>query len=259
MIDPNPKASVVMPYRTALHNQDSGVNFRNIILFGVLIATFLAFPSRSSFAASDINSDIENQVKSTIEETYRSRVPDSRTKVTVNPTNRTLSLTPCAHSLVIDLPFASGERVTAKVSCSSPRPWSLFVTARVEQFIDVVTARRPIPRNTKIQAGALTLSEQNVMRLRGDYFTRLQDVAGQTARTPIDNGEVISPRVLEATLAVRRGDQITLEARKGSLVIRTKGVALEDGHLNQQIDIKNLRSGRELRGTVTAPGTVRMD
>lgn len=235
------------------------MNFRNIILFGALITTSLAFSSRPSFAASDISSDIENQVKSTIEETYRSRVPDSRTKVTVNPINRTLSLTPCGHSLIIDLPFASGERVTAKVSCSSPRPWSLFVTARVEQFIDVVTARQPISRNSRIKAGALILTEQNATRLRGDYFTRLQDVAGQTARAPIDNGEVISPRKLEATLAVHRGDQITLEARKGSLVIRTKGIALEDGHLNQQIGVKNLRSDRDLRGTVTGPGTVRMD
>ncbi len=248
-----------MPYRIALIHQDSGVNFRNIILIGALIATFLAFPSRSAIAASDVNSDIEHQVKSTIEKTYRSRLPDSRVKVTVNPVNRTLSLTPCAQDPVITLPFASGERVTAKVSCPSPRQWSLFVTARVEQFVDVVTARRPIPRNTEIQASALNLTERNITRLRGDYFTRLQDVAGQTARTPIDNGEVISPRLLEATLAVRRGDQITLEARKGSLVIRTKGVALEDGHLNEQIDVKNLRSGRELRGTVTAPGTVSMD
>lgn len=233
--------------------------FRILILFGVLLATFLAYSPQTSFAADNNNSDIETQVKSTIEEIYRARLPDSRLKVTVNPINRTLSLAPCNHPLQVDLPFANGERVTAKVSCSSPRPWSLFVTARVQQFIDVVTARRPIPRNTTIQASALTLSERDVTRLRGDYFSRMQDVAGQTARIPIDNGDIISPRQLEATLAVHRGDQVNLVVRKGSLLIRTKGIALEDGHLNQQIDVKNVRSGRQLRGTVTAPGTVSMD
>lgn len=248
-----------MPYRKALYSQDSGVNFRNLILFGVLIATFVFFLPRSSFASSDTNSDIEAQVRSTIGEIYRARLPDSRLNVTVNPINRTLSLTPCNHPLNVELPFASGERVTAKVSCQSPRQWSLFVTARVQQFIDVVTARRPIPRNSTIQASALTLSERDVTRLRGDYFTRLQDVAGQTARTPIDNAEVISPRALEATLAVKRGDQVNLVVQKGGLIIRTKGIALEDGHLNEQIDVRNLRSGRELRGRVTAPGTVSME
>jgi flagella basal body P-ring formation protein FlgA len=102
------------------------------------------------------------------------------------------------------------------------------------------------------------LREQDINQLRGDYYTRLQDVAGQTARVPIANGEVISPRQLEASVAVRRGDVVTLEVRKGNLLIRTKGIALEDGRLNEQIDVENQRSGRQLRGIVTAPGVVTM-
>jgi len=243
-----------MSYRKALRIQDSGVSFPGLITACLLLVTLLA--PAGARAANSFLDEIERQVESSIRQHYLARVPESRVNVTVNPINRTLSLTPCRQPLQIDLPFSSGERVTAKVSCSAPRPWSLFVTARVQQFVLLVTASRPISRHSRIDSSALTLREQDIQRLRGDYFTRLQDVAGQTARVPIRNGEVISPRHLEASLAVRRGDAVTLQVRKGGLLIRTRGIALEDGRLNQQIDVKNARSGRELRGIVTAPGVV---
>lgn len=245
-----------MSYRKALHDQDSGVNFLNLITVCMLVATLL-LPTSANAADQALN-EIERQVASSIRQHYLTRVPESRVNVTVNPINRTLSLTRCNQPLLIELPFSAGQRVTAKVSCTTPRPWSLFVTARVQQFVTVVTASRPISRHSRINGNALSLREQDIQLLRSDYFTRLQDVAGQTARVPIRNGEVISPRQLEASLAVRRGDAITLQVRRGGLLIRTKGFALEDGRLNQQIDVRNASSGRELRGVVTAPGVVTM-
>lgn len=232
------------------------MNCLNLTTVSVLLATLLA--PVGVRAANQALDAVERQVEASIRQHYLTRVPESRVNVTVNPINRTLSLTRCNQPLQIELPFSSGQRVTAKVSCAAPRPWSLFVTARVQQFVTLVTAARPISRHSRIGSNLLTLREQDIQQLRGDYFTRLQDVAGQTARVPIRNGEVISPRHLEASLAVRRGDAVTLQVRKGGLLIRTKGIALEDGRLNQQIDVRNARSGRELRGVVTAPGVVTM-
>ncbi|MBV1788850.1 flagellar basal body P-ring formation protein FlgA [Marinobacterium sp. D7] len=245
-----------MSYRKALLLQDSSVNFLKFIVSCVLLAITLAVPARALLAAEPPNSDIERQVESTIRQHFETRVPESRVNVTVNPINRTLSLTPCRSTLQIELPFSGGERVTAKVSCATPRPWSIFVTARVQQFIAVVTARRPITRDSRISGDALALSEQNITRLSGGYYTRLQDVVGKTARVSINNGEIITARVLEPSLAVRRGDRVTLEVRKGALLIRTDAIALEDGRLNEQIDVQNSRSGRQVRGTITAPGVV---
>jgi len=245
-----------MSYRKALLLQDSSANFLNSLSVCVLLVAIMVFPSRTLLANEQLNSDIERQVESTIRQHFETRVPESRVNVTVNPVNRTLSLTPCSSPLQIELPFSGGERVTAKVNCAGPRPWSLFVTARVQQFLAVVTARRPINRDSRIGGDALALSEHNITRLGGGYYTRLQDVVGKTARVSIDNGEILTARMLEPSLAVRRGDRITLEVRKGALLIRTEGIALEDGRLNEQIDVKNRRSGRQLRGTITAPGVV---
>ncbi|WP_036185928.1 flagellar basal body P-ring formation chaperone FlgA [Marinobacterium lacunae] len=256
MIASNPEVRVVLSYRKALLLQDPSVNFFKSISVGVLLATFLVTHGRTLQANERLNSDIEIQVESTIRRHFETRVPDSRVNVTVNPINRTLSLTPCDTPLQIELPFSTGERVTAKVSCATPRPWSLFVTARVQQFASVVIARRPISRDSRIGGDALALSEQNITRLSGGYYTRLQDIVGKSARIPIDNGDIITARMLEASLAVRRGDRVTLEVRKGALLIRTTGTALQDARLNEQVDVENQSSGRQVRGTVTAPGVV---
>lgn len=244
-----------MPHHKPLFSLDSGVTFSNLTTVTVLLATLLAY-SPVSLADENQARDIEQQVASAIQQRYLARVPESRVKVTVNPVNSTLSFPACDTPLQVTLPYANGDRVTAKASCASPRPWSLFVTARVEQYMTVVTAATPIARRSRISASALALSEKDISRLNGKYYTRIPDVTGLTARMPISNGEVITPQQLQAALAVNKNDLVTLEVRKGALLIQTKGIALENGHVNQQIDVRNQRSGRVVRGTVSGPGVV---
>lgn len=229
------------------------MNSLNLTTVCLLLATVLAQPLIAPVVAAEA---IEQQVGEAIRRLYQERVPESRVEVTVNPVNGTLALTPCSHPLQVELPFASGERVTAKASCHTPRSWSLFLTARVQQYMTVVVARTPIRRDSRIRPTALSLSEQNVVRLNGEFYTRLQDVSGLNARTDIGSGEIITPRQLEEALAVQKGDRVTLEVRSGGLLIRTLGIALENGRIGQRISVRNERSGRELSGTVSAAGVV---
>jgi len=233
------------------------VNFSNLTTVCLLFATVLtALLPPQAAAATSAEASIEQQVSVAIQRAYQERVPESRVEVTVNPVNSALSLAPCNHPLQIELPFATGDRVTAKASCQSPRSWSLFLTARVQQFMTVVTARAPIRRNSKIAASSLGLSEQDVVRLDGGYFTRMQDVVGLNARTDIGLGEILSPHQLQEALAVLKGDRVTIEVRGNGLLIRAFGIALEDGRLGQRIGVRNERSGREISGTVSAAGVV---
>ncbi|GAA0688617.1 hypothetical protein GCM10009104_13550 [Marinobacterium maritimum] len=184
-------------------------------------------------------------------------MPDSRTEVQLNPINRQLDFPPCGHPLSVDLPFHSGSRITAKVGCNQPR-WSLFVTGQAQVFKPVVMAANPIIKGSRIRASMLQLREQDISSLRGDYFQRQQDVSGHLARISISADTVITPRMLTQANAISRGDAVTIEARRGGVLIRTEGTAQENGRIGETIDVTNNRSGIKVRARVTASGRVQV-
>lgn len=234
-----------------------GESLSKLLTVSVFLATI--FLSLNTIASAAVSSpEIERQVASAIQQAYQSRVPDSRVEVTVNPVNSSLHLNNCTQPLVVDIPFQNGERVTAKATCAAPKRWSVYVTAQVRQYVTVVIARRPIAKDSRLTASALTLGEKNVAREKGKYYTHIQDVVGLTSRSNFGRGQIISPDRVETSTQVHRGDRVTLEVVKGSLHIQTSGTALESGKLDEQIDVRNNHSKRKVRGTIVAPGIVRI-
>ncbi|MBV0934064.1 flagellar basal body P-ring formation chaperone FlgA [Marinobacterium weihaiense] len=210
-----------------------------------------------SAQADDTPTQIKQQVTDAIKQHFAVKVPDSRSEVQLNPINRQLNLAPCSHTLNVKVPYHSGARITAKVSCRQPR-WSLFVTGRVKVLKPVVMSAGPIIKGRQIRANMLQVREQDIAGLTGDYFHRQQDVSGSVARINIRADTVITPRMLTLASAVGRGDPVILEARRGSVVIRTEGTAQEEGRIGDMIDVTNNRSGTVVRGRVTAPGRVQV-
>lgn len=201
--------------------------------------------------------EIERLVEDALSAEYSARHPDSRLDIRVNPINATLNFERCHTAPEIQIPFSSGQRVTARVLCHQPN-WSLFVTAQVRQMLPVVVSSRPLPRHSRIGHGDVRLLDQDISRLGSDYFTRLEDVVGLQLRRPIGSDQIINNRHVEEAMTVQRGDAVAIEAQRGSLTIRASGVALEDGRTDQQIRVRNDSSGTEVRAVVIAPGLVRV-
>lgn len=222
-------------------------------VFAITCALMHPFSAR----ADNPSTQIRQQVTEAIKQHFSDKVPDSRTEVQLNPINRQLNLPACGHPLKVDLPFHSGSRITAKVSCSQPR-WSLFVTGQVQVFKTVVMTSSPIVKGSRIRADMLQLREQDISTLRGDYFQRQQDVSGRLARIGISTDTIITPRMLTQANAVSRGDPVIIEARRGAALIRTEGTAQENGRIGESIDVTNNRSGNRVRGQITAPGRVQV-
>ncbi len=208
-------------------------------------------------SADTISEQINVQVSEAIKQHFLTKVPDSRLQIQLNPLPSQLRLAPCTGPLHVKLPFQSGQRITAKASCTQPR-WSLFVTGTVKQYKTIVVATSPIVKGSRLNAGKLALREREISSLDGDYFQRQQDVVGRVARISIGADNVITPRMLAQAMAVQRGDPVVIEARRGSILIRTEGVAQENGKEGDVISVLNSRSNIEIRARITAPGKVQV-
>lgn len=244
-----------MSFARPIESQDTRVNNTNLTPIAIIFATICTLMQPFLAYADDTAARINLQVTEAIKQHLLSKVPDSRIEVSLNPINQQLNLSPCETTISVALPFISGERITAKASCTTPR-WNLFITGRIKQYKAIVVAAAPIVKGSRINAGLLQLRERDISGLSGDYFHRQEDVSGREARINISADAPITPRMLTVATVVNRGDPVVIEISRGGVAIRAEGSAQQDGRIGEMIDVLNNRSGREIRARVEGSGLV---
>lgn len=183
---------------------------------------------------------------------------EGRHGVEVSRLDPRLRLAGCPEALEAKLesPAQPVGRVTVRVSCRGPSPWSVFVPAQVRLYRQVLVANRALKRDSILGAADVTLSERDVGLLSQGYLTSLEQALGNKVTRAILPDQVLVPSQLQLAEVVRKGDQVVLSARSGSISVRMPGEALGDGAPGQQIRVKNQRSGRVVKARVMGPGQV---
>ena len=146
-------------------------------------------------------------------------------------------------------------RIPIRVRCHGQAPWSFYIYAQVEAKRPLVTAAHPIARGAVISDQDLTLTLQPI-RKQGQPFTQPASLVGLLAARTIVTGQVIQIRHVKRAMAVKRGDQVTIQARHGMAVISAQGTALKSGYIGDQIPVKNSSSQRVIHTWIVAKGVV---
>ena len=139
-------------------------------------------------------------------------------------------------------------RVTVKVRCEGASPWTVFVPAQVRLFRDVVTVTRPLRRAGIIEPEDVTLRERDISLIGQGFLTSVDQAIGQRLTRPMVTDQVITLVHLEQAEVIRKGDQVVITARSGTLSVRMPGEALSNGGLGEQIRVKtSIPSGSSRR------------
>ena len=147
-------------------------------------------------------------------------------------------------------------RVTVKVRCEGASPWTVFVPAQVKLFREVVTTARPLKRAGIIEPEDVVLRERDISQNNQGYLTSVDQAIGQKLVRPMVADQLVTLAHLEQAEVVRKGDQVVISARSGTLNVRMPGEALSNGGMSEQIRVKNLNSQRVIKARITAPGQV---
>jgi flagellar basal body P-ring formation protein FlgA len=171
-----------------------------------------------------------------------------------------LQLTRCAHPPTAQLaPGARTEgHTTINVRCSDPVSWSLFVPARIERHVEVLVSNA---RSRASRSSGPRTSAWSVKRSRGltnGYFTEPEAVVGMASRRRLMPGQVLTSAHVTQRRIVERGQEVTLFSARPGLVVRMKGIALEDGREGARIRVRNSSSKRVVEGYVEPSGAVRV-
>ena len=181
-------------------------------------------------------------------------------EVSVEPLDPRLRLAACAEPLEAFLP-AGGRLLggtTVGVRCAAPSSWSLYVSARVSAFAEVLVAARNLPNKRTLSAADVTTARHDLSRLPHGYFSEPREVEAMMTRRRLTAGTVLTPGALKEAPLVRRNEKVTLIVDAGGVQIRAVGVALEEGTRGQSVKVRNQGSKRVIEGIVVGPGLVEM-
>jgi flagella basal body P-ring formation protein FlgA len=131
----------------------------------------------------------------------------------------------------------------------------LVMQVRIAVYREAVVAVNAIPARSDITAGDLELRRIDISTAAGGSIDKIEDAVGMETSTYLQAGAVLTQRALRAPLMVKRGEAISLEARRPGFVIRIAGIAQADGRMNELIRVLNPSSKKVINAKVTGAGS----
>lgn len=180
-------------------------------------------------------------------------------EITAAKLDQRLLLSACDKPLTPETnPARRSSRLTVKVSCHGRQPWSVYVPVTIRAETEVLVANEHLPRGHILAASDLSL-EVRLLKSRDRGFMHDPELAvGKALKRPASYGDTIMRHNLIRPLVVKRGDQVTLEASTGSITVIASGIAMANGHIGEQIKVKNISSKRIVNARIVNQGTVRV-
>jgi len=130
------------------------------------------------------------------------------------------------------------------------RTGNLRVSAVVRVRGSFAEARADLPARTRLAAGDFVFREGPLPGDPEEYLLTPQEVHGKQLRYSLRQGDLLRGSQLEQLQVVRRGDLIELRLRTGAVLLRVGGRAEEPGGVGDEIRIKNLESGQQVRARI---------
>ncbi len=149
-----------------------------------------------------------------------------------------------------------GHRGVAEVSCAGPMAWKLFVPVKVSRLGETLVLARPLAAGQTVSLEVLRVETRDQAGLAAGALERPEQAIGRVAARALSAGSPLMASDLRSPRLIKRGDQVTLIARRGGLEVRSLGRALGDAGEADQVNVENNSSRRQVRGVVNARGEV---
>ncbi len=177
-----------------------------------------------------------------------------KTAITVANIDPRIIIKPCQQALKANIPENySGRNVNVKITCDDSTSWKMYIPAKIENTFAVLVATTTIEKGVILSESNIDIQYLASNKIRGKKLSNKVVVLGSKAKKRIGKGRPINSKNV---CLVCKGDTVTIIAKSNTFMIKTRGTALSDGNINQQIKVKNTRSGKIIRPKVSAVNQV---
>lgn len=180
---------------------------------------------------------------------YVNQHQDAELTIEALPINSTQVEFNCHSELVFVLPNdkVSNRQASVQIKCNDEKSWHVFVHLRIKQQIPVVVAKNGVKKGDRITDDDLTIKLIDKHLVRLGYEQNPELLIGSRATRNLNTGFPVSQNNV---CTVCKGDKITIFAGNEKMLIKTSGIALENGQMGDNIKVENAKSGKEISARV---------
>lgn len=212
-----------------------------------------------TFAGTDPDdaAEAEALVRQVIEDWVKEEDPEAQISVYVpDLTKRALMHCPDGYDAEIMKKKASRVTNSVRLTCfGDENGWKTSIPVKIAFLAPAVAVTAAVAKNQTLDASNLEIRMVSKLQLKGAYFSDIESLAGSKARRDLPAGEVVK---MNQICMVCKDSLVDLEAGTDEVTVKVKGTALEDGTLGAEIRVKNMISGKTVKGKVTGVDHVKI-
>ena len=117
------------------------------------------------------------------------------------------------------------------------------------KLLKIVKLKKSIEKNDIIELDDLetVLVEK---KHQTSFFSTKQELVGRKLKTNLKMGQKLHPRHLFERFDINNGDVISIVSNLGNVSVTVSGEAQDSGNLGDLIKVKNLKSGKIIKGYI---------
>ncbi len=112
-----------------------------------------------------------------------------------------------------------------------------MVTGVVRTYADVVIAERMLPRHATPERADLRCVRMETTMIGRPLVSDPADVASSRTKRIVQKGGILYADMFEPVPLVLQGDKVVVKVQSGSVLLKTEGIAREDGHRGEMIEV----------------------
>ncbi|SGY92244.1 Flagella basal body P ring formation protein FlgA [Moritella viscosa] len=222
---------------------------------------FYCFSLVSYLPLANATTDQYQVIEEFAESFIKAQLPSSqneRVSIEVTKIDRRIAVTQCEGNISAALVGNKSlqRSATVKISCDSTDNWQLYVPLKIIRLVPVVISNRPLSKGSLLAKNNTKIEYMNRVLLRSGYISDLAFVNRARLKRPLSAEQIISTRDI---CLVCKGESVTITSSVGNLTVKTDGVALANGILDEKIKVRNSKSKRTVSGIVQAAGTIQIN
>ena len=152
---------------------------------------------------------------------------------------------------------------TIKVKCPDQNGFELLMRVKfsknVKVFRDnqkkeirkfqIVKLKRSLEKNDIINLNDIEMVTVE-QKYQTSFYSNLKELVGRKLKKNLKMGQILHPRHLFEKFDVNNGDIISIVSNVGNASVIVSGEAQDSGNLNDLIKVKNLESGKIIKGYI---------
>ncbi|MBW8898848.1 MAG: flagellar basal body P-ring formation protein FlgA [Massilia sp.] len=163
---------------------------------------------------------------------------------------------PCSQPVAVEAADTrSPQRMRYVARCPDTPGWRYDYVVRARVSAMVAIAAAPVAANEALTDAQVTIERRDISNI-ADPISNPADAVGQMSRRMLRPGDILRSGQLSSPVLVKRGDAVTMVARRDGIEVSMAGEALDAGGKGAVVRVRNAGSGQVVRMRVAGPGTV---